>query len=182
MHADKKMKILVVEDSQVTRKMEIKILRQLGYDTIIEADNGDQAIERLSSHDDIQLVISDWSMPGKNGYDLLKWVRASEAHRKLPFIMATARSEKKQTAKAVEAGVSNFVSKPFSPDELQKVIDATFSDTPQGSETPEAPYTPQLTDSGRVKIAYRPHSNHGPSDLRGVKTPYHHRKDKTPPF
>lgn len=144
MNIDKNMKILIAEDSKITRKMEIKILTQLGYETIIEADDGNDAIAQLCAHNDIQLIISDWNMPGKNGYELLQWVRASSEHREIPFIMATAQSEKKQMARAVKAGVSNFVSKPFTPLELQKIIEATFSPAPMETETPAAAYAPGL--------------------------------------
>ncbi len=142
------MKILVVEDSKITRKMEIKILSQLGFTNILESDDGNDAIEKLLSEENISLVISDWNMPNKDGYELLLWVRSSEKHRQLPFIMVTAQSEKKQTAKAIHAGVSNFVSKPFSPDELSQVITDTFS--PKTDDISE--YTPRTAPSGKLLL------------------------------
>jgi chemotaxis signal transduction protein/ABC-type nitrate/sulfonate/bicarbonate transport system substrate-binding protein len=152
MPVDKTMKVLVVEDSKITRKMEIKILAQLGFTHICEADDGDDAVAQLLAHDDIALIISDWNMPNKNGYELLVWVRSNAKYRHLPFIMATAQSEKKQTQKANEAGVSNFVSKPFSPDELFRIIEETFSKKTRGPLPGKRKYIPRKTPSGKLHL------------------------------
>ena len=152
MEIDLKMKILVVEDSKITRKMEIKILKQLGFNNILEADDGEDAIGKLLSDNEIKLIISDWNMPRKDGYELLVWVRANEKCRHLPFIMATAQSEKKQTAKATKAGVSSFVSKPFSPDELQQVINNTFAESPGETSLNIPAYEPRTTPSGKLHL------------------------------
>ena len=145
-------KILVVEDSKITRKMEINILKQLGFTNILEANDGNDAIEKLLADESISLIISDWNMPNKDGYDLLLWVRSNEKHQHLPFIMVTAQSEKKQTAKASQAGVSNFVSKPFSPDELDQVIRKTFSRETDDEAGEEIDYTPRTAPSGKLLL------------------------------
>ena len=119
-------KILLVEDSAVLRKMEAKTLRSLGYDNIIEATHGDDAIKILHIENNINIIISDWNMPGKNGFELLKWVRKSEKFSHLPFLMATGRGEKKQITKAGNAGVSSFISKPFDAIELNDKIEGAF--------------------------------------------------------
>ena len=122
MSLNMRMKILLVEDSKLTRKMEVNRLKEIGFTNIIDAENGEDAINKLANEDDIGLIISDWNMPNKNGYELLKWIRKSEKWKKTPFIMATAQGEKKVIVKAENAGVSNIISKPFTSDELKKII------------------------------------------------------------
>ncbi|MBI4774341.1 MAG: chemotaxis protein CheW [Deltaproteobacteria bacterium] len=127
MAVDPNIKILVVEDSKITRKMEVKALKEVGFDNVAEADDGLDAVERLKVQPDVGLIISDWNMPNMDGYELLVWVRGSENFKNIPFIMATARGEKKQSETAVQAGVSDFLTKPFSPPELKAVIESVFA-------------------------------------------------------
>ena len=153
MAIDKTMKILVVEDSGITRKMEVKILKELGFNNLLEAGDGEEAVKRLTETADVQLIISDWNMPNKSGFDLLLWVRGEATCQKIPFIMATAQGEKKITEKAREAGVTNFITKPFSPPELLKVIEETFSEKKE--EPKSKPRTPDLTGGKpRLTVAH----------------------------
>jgi chemotaxis signal transduction protein/ABC-type nitrate/sulfonate/bicarbonate transport system substrate-binding protein/CheY-like chemotaxis protein len=149
MSLDKDMKVLLVEDSGMTRKLEAKVLEKIGYSNIIEAEDGDDAVEKLQQHPDVGLVISDWNMPNKSGFELLQWVRANDPYTKVPFIMATARGEKKQTDMAKEAGVSCFVIKPFGPPELQAAIDEAC--TGKKKEAPKK-VKPKKTASGKVHL------------------------------
>ncbi len=118
-------KILLVEDAAVMRKMEKKVLAALNYNNIVEAEDGNAAIEILAETE-IDLIISDWNMPNKNGYELLVWVREQEKFKDLPFLMATGRGERKEMDKAEEAGVSSFIAKPFNAAELGKKIDVAL--------------------------------------------------------
>ena len=133
-------RILLVEDAGVMRKMERKTLEILGYTNILEAVNGDQAIAFLDSGEAIDLILSDWNMPGIDGYDFLLWVRGNEKHKNIPFLMATGRGEKKEVAKATEAGVSSFISKPFNPEELRIKIEESFGISPS-TDKPKAKYS-----------------------------------------
>ncbi|MFH0733841.1 MAG: chemotaxis protein CheW [bacterium] len=126
MQLTKNINILLVEDAGVMRKMEKKTLTALGYNNITEAEDGNIAIDILQKRSDINLIISDWNMPNKDGYELLLWVRASAIHNEMPFLMATGRGEKKEAAKASEAGVSSFISKPFNATELDVKINEAF--------------------------------------------------------
>ena len=128
MSFDKDIKILLVEDAAVMRKMELKTLNSLGFEHITEAPDGQAAMDILESDDSIQLVISDWNMPNKSGYDLLVWVRQHPVHSNLPFLMATGRGEKKEMTKAEKAGVSSFISKPFDANELSEKIKEAFGE------------------------------------------------------
>ncbi len=126
MQLTKNINILLVEDAGVMRKMERKTLSALGYNNITEAEDGNIAIDILQKRSDINLIISDWNMPNKDGYELLVWVRANAVHKNMPFLMATGRGEKKEAAKASEAGVSSFISKPFNAAELDVKINEAF--------------------------------------------------------
>ena len=126
MDINRTIKILLVEDSKTTRKMELKVLSEIGFHQVTEADDGEAAIAILNKQGDIGLIISDWNMPNRDGFELLQWVRANKSTSHIPFIMATSRGEKKETAKAAEAGVSSLVTKPFSPAELNTIIESIF--------------------------------------------------------
>ena len=110
MSLDTSIKILLVEDSKIMRKMEIKTLHELGFKNILEADDGDEAISQLEDDPGIQLIISDWNMPNKDGYELLQWVRADEKCRDIPFTMATAQSDKSQARVWRKRQVSQILS------------------------------------------------------------------------
>jgi two-component system chemotaxis response regulator CheY len=125
MSVDKNMRILVVDDFQTMRRIVINLLRQLGFTNVTEADDGSTAWEKLES-DSIQLVISDWNMPTMSGLELLGKVRGSEKYKTLPFIMVTAEGKRENVIAAVQAGVSNYIVKPFNAatlkEKLTKVI------------------------------------------------------------
>ena len=145
----KKITILLVEDASSMRKIEIKILNSLGYANVIEAEDGAIAIKKLQEGDTIDLIISDWNMPNKGGYELLEWVRAFEKYKEVPFIMATAQADRSQAGKAQSAGVSSFIAKPFNADELKKKIEEAFG----VREKQEAPAKgPRQGASGKVLL------------------------------
>lgn len=121
-----KINILLVEDAATMRKIEVKTLKSLGFAGIIEAKDGEDALVKLKEADGIDLVISDWNMPHMNGYDLLVRIRSDEKYQTIPFIMATGQGDTKQEQKALDAGVSSFVTKPFNQDELMAKIEEAF--------------------------------------------------------
>ncbi len=122
---DTSIKILIVDDFATMRRILKNILKQLGFKNLVEADDGTTAWEVLESQK-IDLIISDWNMPKMTGLDLLKKVRASDDYKRLPFLMVTAEAQKQNVIEAVQAGVSNYVVKPFTAeaisDKLQKIL------------------------------------------------------------
>jgi chemotaxis signal transduction protein/ABC-type nitrate/sulfonate/bicarbonate transport system substrate-binding protein/CheY-like chemotaxis protein len=150
MSVDKNIKVLLVEDSKVSRKMEKKAIIDAGFANVVDAENGQDAIDKLQANPDVGLIISDWNMPLMDGYQFLVWVRQNGPNTKVPFIMATARGEKKQATAATEAGVSNFITKPFGPDELRQLIDDTFVGGKKADTS--APLIPQTTAGGRLLL------------------------------
>ena len=123
---DKKMRILVVDDFSTMRKIIKNILRQLGLENIVEADDGTTAWETLNK-DNIDFIVSDWNMPKMTGIELLRKVRASEEYGDLPFLMVTAEAQQENIIEAVQAKVSNYIVKPFTPETLQQKIDKIFA-------------------------------------------------------
>ena len=118
--------ILLAEDAAIMRKIEVKTLKALGFHKIIEAKDGREAVTCLEQNSDIDLVISDWNMPNMDGYELVVWMRSQSFARDIPFLMATGQGEKKQEKKALEAGVSSFIAKPFDEVNLKNKINEAF--------------------------------------------------------
>ena len=120
------MKILVVDDFATMRRIVKNILTQLGYKSIIEADDGTTALEVLKK-EKIGLIISDWNMPKMTGLDLLKEVRGNADLAEIPFIMVTAEAQQDNIILAVKAKVSQYIVKPFTADTLGEKIGKVFS-------------------------------------------------------
>lgn len=125
MALDTNMTILVVEDSGTMRAMMKKFLAQAGFNDCILAVDGQDGVEKLQENI-VDLVISDWNMPRMDGLELLVWMRESPSHENIPFIMASAQGDKSQREIAEQAGSSGHITKPFTPDEIKKVITEVF--------------------------------------------------------
>ena len=122
---DTNMRVLVVDDFSTMRRIVKNILRQLGFNNVVEADDGTSAWEVLNK-DRIDFIISDWNMPQMTGIDLLRKVRASEQFGHLPFLMVTAEAQQENIIEAAQARVSNYIVKPFTADTLKQKIDKIF--------------------------------------------------------
>jgi len=125
MPADKNMRILVVDDFSTMRRIIKNILRQLGYNNIVEADDGTAAVGILE-REKIDFIISDWNMPQMTGIELLRHVRQTEQLKDTPFLMVTAEAQQENIIEAVKAKVSNYIVKPFTADTLQEKIEKIF--------------------------------------------------------
>ncbi|MFN7453892.1 MAG: response regulator [Pseudobdellovibrionaceae bacterium] len=124
-------KFLVVDDFATMRKILKKVLTELGYTNIEEADDGKPAFAALEkAHNEgkpFQFVISDWNMPGMTGIDLLKACKADAKFKTLPFMLVTAESEQKNIVEAAKAGVSDYVVKPFNAATLKGKLERIWS-------------------------------------------------------
>jgi two-component system chemotaxis response regulator CheY len=118
---DKHIKIMVVDDFATMRKVIRNLLKQVGYENIVEAEDGVIALKTLKSQK-IDLVVSDWNMPNMTGLELLKAVRADEDLKSTPFLMVTAEALQDNVIAAVKAGVSNYIVKPFTAEVLNDKI------------------------------------------------------------
>jgi two-component system, chemotaxis family, chemotaxis protein CheY len=118
-------KVLVVDDFATMRRIVKGVLKQLGFNDIIEAENGHSALEELKK-EQIGLIVSDWNMPKMNGLELLKAVRSDASLQGVPFIMVTAEGQKENVLEAVKAGVSNYIVKPFTPETFSEKLAKVF--------------------------------------------------------
>ena len=118
---DTSIKVLIVDDFATMRRILKNILKQLGFKNLVEADDGTTAWDVLEGQK-IDLIISDWNMPKMTGLDLLKKVRSSDSYKKTPFLMVTAEAQKQNVIEAVQAGVSNYVVKPFTAEAISEKL------------------------------------------------------------
>jgi two-component system, chemotaxis family, chemotaxis protein CheY len=108
-------KILVVDDSATMRRIIIKNLTDAGFDTIIEAENGIDALGKMAG---VELILTDWNMPVMDGLTMVKEIKQNPAFAKIPIVMVTSIGAKKEVIDALKEGVSNYIVKPFTPSTL----------------------------------------------------------------
>jgi two-component system chemotaxis response regulator CheY len=124
-------KFLVVDDFATMRKIIKKVLTELGYTNVEEAEDGKPAFAALqnaqASGTPFQFVISDWNMPGMTGIDLLRACKADANFKNLPFMLVTAESEQKNIVEAAKAGVSDYVVKPFNANTLKGKLERIWA-------------------------------------------------------
>ena len=123
---DMKTPILVVDDYKTMVRIIRNLLTQLGFDDIDDASDGSEALHRMTSKR-YGLIISDWNMEPMNGLDFLKAIRSGNSdNARVPFIMVTAESKQSSVQEAKEAGVNNYIVKPFSADTLRSKLDSVL--------------------------------------------------------
>ncbi|WP_076416940.1 MULTISPECIES: chemotaxis response regulator CheY [Colwelliaceae] len=122
---DKNMKVLVVDDFSTMRRIVKNLLRDLGFTNIQEADDGNTALPMLQSGE-FDFVVTDWNMPGMQGIDLLKAIRADASLSHIPVLMVTAEAKKEQIVMAAQAGVNGYIVKPFTAATLKTKLDKIF--------------------------------------------------------
>jgi two-component system chemotaxis response regulator CheY len=115
-------RLLVVDDSSTMRRIIRNSLKAVGYDDVVEAENGEGALSRLQA-EKVDMVISDWNMPVMNGIELVTAMRKDAALKATPVLMVTTMAEKENILQAMQAGVTNYVVKPFDAATLKKKID-----------------------------------------------------------
>ena len=118
----KDMKFLVVDDFSTMRRIIKNLLHDLGYQNVVEADDGKTALPMLQGGN-FDFLISDWNMPGMSGLDLIKAVRSDAKLAKMPVLMLTAEAKREQIIEAAQAGVNGYVIKPFTADTLKEKLD-----------------------------------------------------------
>tara|TARA_B110000091_G_C13769290_1_gene455887 strand:- start:42 stop:437 length:396 start_codon:yes stop_codon:yes gene_type:complete len=122
---DKNMKILVVDDFSTMRRIIKNLLKDLGFANIQEADDGNTALPMLQQGD-FDFVVTDWNMPGMQGIDLLRAIRADASLKHIPVLMVTAEAKKEQIIAAAQAGVNGYVIKPFTAGTLKAKLAKIF--------------------------------------------------------
>ena len=127
MAIDKSMPILIVDDYKTMLRVLRNLLRQLNFGNIEEATDGSMALQKLRQQD-FGFVISDWNMGPMTGIQLLREVRADDKLKHLPFIMITAESKSENFIVAKQAGVSNYIVKPFSAETLKSKMTSVLGE------------------------------------------------------
>ena len=122
---DKNMPILIVDDYKTMLRIIRNLLKQLGFDNVDEAMDGSSALQLLRGKT-YGLIISDWNMEPMTGLQLLKEVRSDANLKQIPFIMVTAESKTENVVAAKEAGVTNYIVKPFNAETLKTKLQAVF--------------------------------------------------------
>ena len=119
------MKILIVDDFSTMRRIIKNLLRDLGFTNTSEADDGQTALPMLQQGG-FDFLVTDWNMPGMEGIELLKRVRADENLKSLPVLLVTAEAKKEQIVEAAQAGVNGYIVKPFTSGTLKEKIEKIF--------------------------------------------------------
>jgi len=122
---NKNIKILIVDDFSTMRRIIKNLLRDLGFTNTSEADDGNTALPMLQAGG-YELLITDWNMPGMQGIDLLRAVRADPKLASLPVLMVTAEQKKEQIIEAAKAGVNGYIVKPFTAATLKDKLEKIF--------------------------------------------------------
>ena len=125
MAVDMNMNVLIVDDYKTMLRIIENLLKQLGFKNVLQATDGSAAIKILRETS-VGLVISDWNMQPMTGLQLLKEVRADDSLKGTPFIMITAESKTENVVAAKEAGVNNYIVKPFNAETLKTKISAVL--------------------------------------------------------
>ncbi len=123
-------RVLVVDDFKTMRKIVVNSLGVLGLKNVVEAEDAADAlpIAEKAAADKVPfgLIVSDWNMPKMQGIEFLKKIRANPLTKDIPFLMVTAEAEQKNILEAVQAGVSNYIVKPFNPATFGEKIAAVY--------------------------------------------------------
>lgn len=113
-------RVLVADDSSTMRKIILRSLSAVGIPSAVEASDGEEAVN-LFNPGDFDLVLTDWNMPGKNGLEVIQEIRAKDSD--IPIIMVTTEAEKSRVLEAIQAGVSDYLVKPFTADTLREKLE-----------------------------------------------------------
>ena len=121
------MKFLVVDDSITMRRIIINALQRIGYTDVVEATDGQDALDRLDQS--VGFIITDWNMPNMSGVEFARAVRGTLVGQSLPILMVTTRGAREDIVAAIDAGVNNYILKPFTPSVLKEKIERLMSAT-----------------------------------------------------
>lgn len=119
------MKCLVVDDSAITRRILVNSLRTIGFTQIVEANDGKSALDLFTP--DVDIVLTDWNMPGMAGVELVRSLRANPDFNKIPMLIITSRTGRDDVVEAANAGVDGYVIKPFTADVLRIKIEEVLA-------------------------------------------------------
>ena len=120
------LKVLTVDDSATMRRIIVNTLKRIGYEDIVEGEDGADAFAKLESESGINFIITDWNMPTMSGLEFITQVRTSQ-FKDIPILMVTTRSIKDDIIEAMKAGANSYIVKPFTPQTLSEKMDQVLS-------------------------------------------------------
>ncbi len=123
---DRNIKILVVDDAPMIRRILKNLLKEMGFTNIEEAEDGMVALQKLRQQK-FDFVITDWNMPNLTGIELVQEIRKDPNLKHLPVMMVTAEAKKENIILALKSGVNNYIVKPFTPENVKSKIEAIFT-------------------------------------------------------
>ncbi len=115
------MKFLVVDDSSTMRRIIKNSLKRIGFEDIVEAENGKDGLEKM---DDVDIILTDWNMPEMDGLEFVKRIRATNSS--IPILMVTTNAAKDDIVEALKNGVNNYIVKPFTPETLKEKVESVL--------------------------------------------------------
>lgn len=122
------MRVLIVDDSLAMRRLEKKMLDELGCETVVEANDGLEALQIVAG-DKFDLILMDWKMPVLSGLDTLKQLKSNQEFSGMPVVMVTSESQKPKIMEAIQAGAANYIIKPFTGETLKEKLAPFFKPT-----------------------------------------------------
>jgi len=123
---DRNIRILVVDDAPMIRRILKNLLKEMGFTNIEEAEDGMVALQKLRQQK-FDFVITDWNMPNLTGIELVQEIRKDPNLKHLPVMMVTAEAKKENIILALKSGVNNYIVKPFTPENVKSKIEAIFT-------------------------------------------------------
>lgn len=118
---ERNLKVLVIDDTAFVRKIVTKSLSELGVGNVVEVADAADAVRRLRI-EHFDLIVSDWNLPTMSGFELLSYIRNNERIKDTPFLMLTANTDRTSVMTAFQSGVSDYLIKPFSAEDLEKKL------------------------------------------------------------
>lgn len=117
------MRVLIVDDSAIMRKIQRKVLVDMGIEDIVDAEDGIDALLKMKDHNfDFNLVLCDWNMPKMDGITLVRKLRSVSQLAKMPIVMVTTEGEKERVVEALKAGANGYIVKPFKPETITEKL------------------------------------------------------------
>jgi two-component system, chemotaxis family, chemotaxis protein CheY len=120
------LKILAIDDSPTMRRIIINTLKRAGFENVVEATDGKDALAKLKT-EKVNFVITDWNMPEMDGLTFVTTLRTMDEFKGMPVLMVTTRSVKEDIIEAMKAGVNSYIVKPFTPETLKAKIDQVLA-------------------------------------------------------
>lgn len=116
------LKVLIVDDSSTMRRIIRNTLDKIGFQNIVEAENGIDALTKLKA-EGAEIILTDWNMPEMDGMTFVKTVRGSDTYKGIPIMMITTEAAKAEVVEALKQGVNDYIVKPFTPDALKEKME-----------------------------------------------------------